>query len=323
VAGEETIADSSKAVDADQAFGEPLSLAHRAELEPLLQARWGDGDPVERTLSDPWFANLYLFRAVHDWRVLRAGAVPRTEPSDRVAAGQPVGLSGRAYDGTRLLLPLIDLAGADDATLRGLLRHHDAFGPLSADQAARLDPSRFQAKSHRDDADYLYPADHFRHYRGTLLNKKRNLVKQLLAAHRVEAVPYSKVLAAEALPVLQGWMVAKGKRPGEADGEPCREALSLADALGFDGCLHRVDGEAAGFVLAQAIRPGVAVVRFAKAADRFKGLAQHMFQHYALAHPALRWLNFEQDLGLPNFRRTKLSYQPSALLEKFRVTLHR
>ena len=50
--------------------GEPLALAHRAELEPLLAARWLPGEPPERTLSDPWFANLYLFRMAHDWRLI-------------------------------------------------------------------------------------------------------------------------------------------------------------------------------------------------------------------------------------------------------------
>jgi len=29
--------------------GEPLTLAHRAELEPLLAARWAARDPPERT----------------------------------------------------------------------------------------------------------------------------------------------------------------------------------------------------------------------------------------------------------------------------------
>jgi hypothetical protein len=35
----------------------------------------------------------------------------------------------------------------------------------------------------------------------------------------------------------------------------------------------------------------------------------------------VQWLNFEQDMGLANFRRSKLSYQPSALISKFRVRL--
>ncbi len=288
------------------AAGEALTLAHRAELEPLLAARWSGADPPEHTLSDPWFANLYLFRAVHDWRLRR---------------GPLACISGRGYDGARLLVPLFDLATASDAGLRGLLQDHDAFAPLGSAQAARLDPARFVFSSSRDDADYLYPAGNFLHYRGTALHKKRNLVKQLQAAHRVEGVPYTEALADEAQAVLHGWMQAKSKSPGEADHAACTEALSLSSTLGLQGFLHRIAGQPVGFVLAQPLAPGVAVMRFAKGLDAFKGIYQHMFQHFCRATPALRWLNFENDMGLANFRRTKLSYRPAALLDKVRVGL--
>ncbi len=44
-----------------------------------------------------------------------------------------------------------------------------------------------------------------------------------------------------------------------------------------------------------------------------------MFHHFCTARPEVQWLNFEQDLGLPNFRQTKQSYQPEALLDKCRL----
>ena len=286
--------------------GEPLSLAHRAELEPLLAARWTADERPERSLSDPWFSNLYLFRAAHDWRFLR---------------GRYPCIAGRSYDGARLLVPLFDLESASHHSLRVLLQDHDAFAPLSDTQAARLDHARFRLQHRRDDADYLYPAEHFLHYRGTALNKKRNLVKQLHAAFSVEAIPYTEALAAQAQQVLDGWMQAKAKQPGETDDAACKEALSLCDTLGLHGFLHRIAGAPVGLVLAQRIRPGVAVMRFAKGLDAFKGIYQHMFQHYCQATPDVHWLNFEQDLGLENFRLTKMSYRPVALLTKHRATL--
>jgi hypothetical protein len=294
------------ATPAGRVAGEPLALAHRDEVEPLLERRWLEVDPPPSALSDPWFANLYLFRAVHGWRLLR-GACPC--------------IAGRAYDGTRLLIPLFQLQDAPVAAVRELLREHDAFGPLSDAQLARLDPSVYQSRSSRDDADYLYPAANFLHYRGTLLNKKRNLVKQLLAAHGVEALPYGPDLAGEARQVLDGWVQAKRQPPGATDDMACLEALALAGTLGLEGFLYRVDGRAAGFVLAQRIREGVYVMRFAKGDSACNGIYQHMFQHFCRAVPQARWLNFEQDLGLANFRQTKLSYQPCALLAKHRVTL--
>lgn len=284
--------------------GQPLALSLQATLAPLLAARWPADHAPEATLADPWFANLYLFREAHAWRWL---------------PGEWPCIAGHAYDGVRLLLPLFDLATAPLDVLKQLMHGHDAFGPLSAAQAAPLDPLRWDFTHSRADADYVYPADHFRHYRGRLLQKKRNLAKQLLDEHAVEAVPYHPALAAEAEGVLRGWLDDKAKQPGDTDDGPCREALALAEVLGLDGTLYRIDGRAAGFLLAEPIRPGVMVMRFSKGLDAYKGLYQHMFQQFCRARPALQWLNFEQDLGLPNFRQTKLSYSPSALLDKFRA----
>ena len=289
--------------------GERLALAQRATLAPLLAARWRDANAVETTLADPWFANLYLFRAAHDWRWW---------------PGEWPCIAGHGYDGARLLLPLFELHDAPVEVLRGLLAQGDtgaSFGPLSAEQAVRLDPALWSCTSHRDDADYLYPADQFRQYRGRLLQKKRNLAKQLLAAHPVDAVPYTPSLADEAARVLTGWMEDKAKAPGDTDDGPCLEALALSDELGLEGTLYRIEGRAAGFLLAETIGTDVMVMRFAKALNTYKGLYQHMFQQFCIARPALRWLNFEQDLGQANFRQTKLSYQPSALLDKFRASL--
>ena len=70
------------------------------------------------------------------------------------------------------------------------------------------------------------------------------------------------------------------------------------------------------------IGSGVFVMRFAKGLARYKGIAQYMFHHFVTATvQPVQWLNFEQDMGLANFRKTKLSYQPSALLDKYRVRL--
>lgn len=288
------------------AAGEPLQPHHGDELRPLLVAARQSAAPPQGTLSDATFANLLLFRDAHDWRLLR---------------GRWPCISGHAYDGARLLLPLFDLATAPVGELRALLQGHDAFGPLDDAQLARLDPAVFSARSARDDADFLYSAEQFRHYRGTLLQKKANLVRQLLAAHRVQAETYTEALADEAAQVLQGWLHDKAKRPGDTDDGPCLQALQRCSALGLHGLLFRIEGRAAGFVLAEPLAPGVVVMRFAKALDAYKGLYQHMFQHYARTQADVQWLNFEQDLGLANFRQTKLSYQPAQLLAKHRVTL--
>jgi uncharacterized protein len=284
--------------------GVPLNLDQMPEIDAALSAL-AHGQ-AEHALSDPLFANLYLFRRPHAYLYL---------------PGRWACISGRTYDGVRHLLPLFELHSAPIAAFGELLQGHDCFYPISATQVNALDPARFEWTSSRDDADYLYPGGHFLHYRGTALNKKRNLVKQLLAAHSVSAAPYAPEHLDAALHVLTGWMVDKAKPAGDADEPACTEALQLAPRLGLHGFIYFAGNEPAGFVLAQALQPGVWVMRFAKGLNRYKGIYQHMFQHFCAAMPQVQWLNFEQDMGHAGFRRTKLSYQPSALIPKFRVRL--
>jgi uncharacterized protein len=296
--------------------GEPLNLAHQAELEPLLNAaRLASAPEPQLILSDATFANLYLFRDAHHWRYVRgAGGMPGSAR-----------IQGQAYDGTPLVWPLHPWDPAQTEALRAWLQPvaggTAALGPLSDAQAARLAPAHFTLSASRDDADYLYRAEAFRHYSGSVLQKKRNLVKQLLTNHAVHAEPYHPGLADEAQQVLGGWLQDKAKPAGAADDMPCQEALALAQRLNLQGTLYRIEGRAAGFLLAEHLAPGVMVMRFAKALEAHKGLYQHMFQHFCQNRPELEWLNFEQDLGQPNFRQTKLSYQPAALLTKHRARL--
>ncbi|RYF82533.1 MAG: DUF2156 domain-containing protein [Comamonadaceae bacterium] len=289
--------------------GEALSLAHAERIAPLLAQRIaGLG---EQAMADLSFGNLWLFRRAHHYRFVD---------------GQWPVIHGQTYDGQHHVIALFALADVPDAVLQDLLPHTACFFPLGEREARALDPARFAINSARDDADYLYRADTFRDYAGAGLHNKRNLLKQCLATHRLTHAVYAPQWQGTARAVLREWLQDKGKQGGDADDLPCQEALAHADALGLHGLVTWADGEPAGFVLAEQLQPGVCVMRFAKGLARFKGISQALFQQFASQYEAqfgrpLHWLNFEQDMGLPNFRRTKLSYQPQALLPKYRVSL--
>lgn len=280
-----------------------LNRAHGSRVGGLVrEVAAGMG---EQCLSEYSFANLWLFRREHRYRLVD-GIWPY--------------ISGITYDGVSHAMPLFPLDDAPSEVIDDILIFHDCLYPLSLAQARLLDSSRYQSEARREDADYLYPAEHFRHYRGALLSKKRNLMKQLLREHHVRAEPYGPAWHDAARAVLSCWMQDKGKPEGTADETPCLEALVAAGELGLEGFVYIVDGQPGGFVLAEALQSGVYVMRFAKSLNQYKGLAQYMFHHFCQERSEVQWLNFEQDLGLPNFRQTKRSYQPTALLQKFRVS---
>ncbi|MDM0024557.1 phosphatidylglycerol lysyltransferase domain-containing protein [Variovorax saccharolyticus] len=285
--------------------GLPLTLALREPIEPAL-ARLREGSGAQ-CLSDHAFSNLYLFRAAHDYRF---------HPGDWPC------VSGRAYDGTRHLMPLFALQAAPPDVLRGLLAGHDCLYPIPQSQAAGLCASQFRHWSSPDDADYLFDARQFADFPGRALAKKRNQVRQLLARCTPRCLPFDADTAGAARQVLQGWMAQKGKSRGDADESACLEAIADAAAFGLEGFVHFEGSQPLGFVLAQELQPGVFAMRFAKGLDSHVGIYPYMFQHFcrSFARP-VDWLNFEQDMGLAGFRRSKRSYGPAALISKLRVAL--
>lgn len=281
-----------------------LTISLGEEIEKRMRAlRLAYGG---KTLSEYSFSNLYLFRQAHDYRYF-PGALPY--------------ITGKTYDGALHVLPLFDPRQATLTELTDLLRGRDCLFPLPEEALAGLDADRLCWADSPDDADYFYPAENFRTYRGELLRKKHNLMQQLLTSFRIDAEPLAEETMADAEVVLSAWMHDKKKRPGEADDNACHEALMLHRDFGMEGIVYYANQLPVGFLVAQQFTPAVAVMRFVKGRDSHKGIYQYMFHHYCSSRTKLQWLNFEQDLGLPNFRQTKRSYQPSTLLRKFRIRL--
>lgn len=285
--------------------GLPLTLALQPTIERAL-VRLREGS-AELCLSDHAFSNLYLFREAHGYRFL---------------PGEWPCISGRAYDGTRHLMPLFAVNEAPVEVLHGLLESHDCLYPVSQAEAVKLSPPLFRQWSSPDDADYLFDARQFAGYPGRALAKKRNQVRQLLAGCTPRCLPFDAATAEAARKVLRGWMAQKGKAHGEADESACLEAIAEASTFGLEGFVHFAGEQPVGLVLAQELQPGVFVMRFAKGLDSHVGIYPYMFQHFcrSFARP-VAWLNFEQDMGLAGFRRSKRSYAPAALITKLRVAL--
>jgi hypothetical protein len=286
-----------ESIKADTA-GVLLTLAMSEQMESRLSAL-GDG------LSEYCYSNLYLFRHTHRYR-LQDGDYPC--------------IAGTTYDAKRYLMPLFSLADIPPEKLTQLLGDADFFFPVSEEMLARLDPARFEIGQCRDDADYLYPAENFIHYSGEKLRKKKNLMKQYLRGGTTEVRRFTPEYFDDARQVLEGWQQDKQKAPVDTDYHPCCEALRNSEILGMTGFIHYRDREPSGFLLGKVIWPGVFAVHFAKGSQRHNGIFQYMFHHLAKQREEhVHFYNFEQDLGLVNFRKTKQSYSPYRLLRKYRL----
>lgn len=273
--------------------GRPLELADAARLKAALPS--GAFVP-----SEYCFANLWLFRKVHDYRLF-------AHPAPHIR--------GRTYDGAVHALPLADLSHDQVAALAAVgvdcLYPFDETGTREAGRLG-LEVSILPA-----DSDYWYEAAALADLAGA--KARRQQMRAFASKYAPEFQPWHAGLGDEALMVLDGWAVDISRSTADADIEECREAIMLADPLGLEGGLVRAGGKPVAFLLASP-SGNARIVHFAKGRRSHDGCYPWMFAAYAAICGA-KWLNFEQDLGIPGLARSKRAYAPVRLQGKYRLRI--
>lgn len=260
------------------------------------------------SFSEYNFANIYLFRGIHQYKLYFRN---------------DLFIKGMARDGSTFLLPTFSLAKHfPSSECKDWLHEVDYLFPIPEEWLPYFDSSIFKFSYSENDSDYLYSREKMQQYPGRHLDGMRNLVKHFLATYAVESYPLTRERAADALLILDQWQHVQDPDEGKTDYGPCKEALSLMDVLQLNGQIVYVDHTPAGFILGQFANHNQYLVHFMKANKSLKGIYQYLYQALANALPdTVKFLNLEQDLGIPQVRQNKQSYQPNKLLHKYRIYL--
>lgn len=279
---------------------ESLQLKHQSFIEPRLKSL---GNP----LSEYCFSNLYLFRKVHNYRILK---------------GDISFVKGITYDNCSYLMPLDKISEDSKDIFIEAARKVDFLFPICESDLRYFDPEIFEFIFNPDDSDYIYAAKKLRDYSGRQLAAKKNLMTQFMRNPNIVIENLSSRNLEDAFTVLNGWMKDVEKSISETDYESCNEALKNLNQLGLFGKILFSGNFPCGFVIAKENPPKTCVFHFAKGLRSNKGVYQFLFSAFAQAYSeSFDFYNFEQDLGKANFRKTKRSYCPDQLLKKYRIKL--
>ncbi len=275
-----------------------IRLDMRPVLGPLFKG-------LRCGLSEFTFANIYLFRAAHSYRVATLGS------GRRLIAGQDMG------EGF-FMLPW----GVEDAAVMDALFKEFSFMKNATEaQATALAGMGYRASEDRDNFDYVYLRDELAGLHGRRFHRMKNLVNAFSQKYRCEARPLVKENAGDALAVVDGW---RRERETEGDCEAAKEAVAQADELQLCGFVYYIEGAPVGFTLGEELLPDTFVVHFEKALAGYRGLAQAVSRSFAVALPGrYRYINREQDLGDPGLRQAKESCHPAMFVRKYRVEARR
>lgn len=274
-----------------------LELSDRAFLQARLRS-------LACPLAEYSFANLYLFRHLHEYRLVEGSGFP---------------LMGRLRKGSLFLMPT-SLATEDLVATRELAKRLALpLFPLPQEWLEGFSPLS-RITNDPDEADYLFSSQTLATYPGRKLDKKRNLLAQFLKNTSITTHPLNESTASHALAVLQRWQTQADDPPARSDFLPCQEALTLIQALDLTGSVVFVENKPVGFFVGEWNTPTCFSLHFCKGDVAYKGIYSYLFRTVAESAQAVSGtcqINLEQDLGKPALRRAKMAYQPSHLLCKY------
>jgi uncharacterized protein len=276
-----------------------FSLDLRPELHPWFQK-------LPEGISEFTFANLYLFRQRHQYRLSRL-------PQDLLL------ITGCDDADPFFMLPF---GLPEEPLLRDLFAAFTSLKTAGESQAPQLARLGCRVSEDRDNFDYLYDRRELAELSGRKFHKKKNLLNQFLKTYSCDGRPLLDEYQPQALHILELW---RQQRDDDGDYLAAREALERMGELQLCGGIYYIDGQPVGYTLGEELACGASfVIHFEKAIrlDQYKGLYQFINTKFASILPEkYLTINREQDLGDPGLRQAKESYNPVGFVKKFRAAL--
>jgi hypothetical protein len=274
-----------------------ISIDMRPVLHPKFKAL-ADG------ISEFTFANIYLFRLTHNYRISRLD-------NDLFV------ITGRDNEKSFFMLPF---GLPDENIIKELFYNYYTMKAATGQQAEKLATMGYSVSEDRDNFDYLYSLENLVNLTGRKFHKKKNMLNIFVRNNECQAKPLLEEYRDDALEVLERW---NDQHSGPNDSVAAKEALEKMWPLQLCGGIFYIDRQPAAYCLGEELALGESfVIHFEKAVLRedLKGIYQYINQAFASILPEkYKTVNREQDLGDPGLRHSKMSYRPVDFVKKFKI----
>ena len=213
-----------------------------------------------------------------------------------------------------------------DAKERGIPCRFTGMTAADREELETLFPGKFQFKTVRDSFDYVYAIDDLADLRGRKFQKKRNFVNRFRSEHpNYEVRELNACNLHQALAMVDDWYRIRMKE--DPEGDYLLENLAMARAfrncrtLGLEGILLLDQGRVLAVTMGSRMSGDTFDIHFEKAREDVDGAYNTVNCEFArylrLKYPDVRFLDREEDMGLEGLRKSKLSYNPHHLVEKY------
>ena len=180
----------------------------------------------------------------------------------------------------------------------------------------------------RDNFDYIFRTDDLVHLPGGRYRSKRKAISRFQKQYAHSSTE-TRLLTSEALQEIRSVLVKWNEsKKDDVDHDRTSEITAITKAvahgeeckLSYTSLL--IDGAIAGFSIDEVLPAGYAMSHFIKTDIRYTGVTEYLNMRVAerLLAEGVRYWNWEQDLGIPNLRLSKMLYAPCSFLKKYTIT---
>lgn len=186
-------------------------------------------------------------------------------------------------------------------------------------------PGELEVIEDRDNYDYLYEKENLIELKGRTLHKKKNHMNYFLKNYQYEYKEMTADMADDIMEFIYAFNARKETTPYEREllimeQEAMRDVFENIDRAGYIGGVIYIDGKIEAISVGGQICPETVCVHIEKANTKYRGLYQIINREYCLHMPEhIKYMNREEDMGLPGLRKSKMSYKPLRMVEKYIV----
>ena len=175
----------------------------------------------------------------------------------------------------------------------------------------------------RPNYDYIYRTQDLIDLKGRDFHGKKNHLNYFKKTYEYEYVELTSAMAEEAMEFIAEFNERKDVPEHEKEmlrfeEEAMRDVLLNLEAVGYSAGAIRIDGKIEAIAIGGRLGSNMITEHVEKANVNYRGLYQAINNEFC-KHVASRakYINREEDMGIPNLRKAKLSYRPCKLLEKY------
>lgn len=178
-------------------------------------------------------------------------------------------------------------------------------------------------KDDRPNYDYIYRTQDLIELKGRDYHSKKNHLNYFKKNYEYEYVELTSAMADDAMRFIDEFNRRKEVPPHEMEllkmeEVAMKDVFENIEAVGYSAGAIKIDGKIEAVALGGRLGKKMVTEHVEKANVNFRGLYQAINNEFCRNVASwAEYINREEDMGIPNLRKAKLSYRPARLLEKY------